>query len=133
MSDLEIQLRASVLQIELRGATVKELVAHQKAVMAELLARRARVRKDAADLHARKAQLKRDAADLSAAGLRVKPRIERKDKGSKRAPKLRALPPYDASQGDPSGLKAELNALDQKQDDADLDGDLQRSMFNESE
>lgn len=88
MSALESQLQASIDIIELRKRDSSTLAAVIKAAQAELQARKAKLRSDVADLAKQKKALQRTAAELSGAGIRIRARAQRKDKGSKRGPKL---------------------------------------------
>jgi hypothetical protein len=90
MSALEAQLQASIDIIELRKRDSATLAAVIKAAQAELAARKAKLRSDVAELAKQKKALQRTAAELSSAGYRVRARVARKDKGTKRSPKLRA-------------------------------------------
>jgi len=85
---LEAQLQASLDIIELRKRDSATLAAVIKAAQAELQARKAKLRSDVAELAKQKKLLQRQAAELSSAGYRVRARQTRKDKGSKRGPKL---------------------------------------------
>lgn len=73
MTTLEQQLKASVDIASLRKMDVKYIVALRKACDAELLDRKALVR--------------RMAAELSSAGIIIAPRAKRRDTGKKRPPR----------------------------------------------
>jgi hypothetical protein len=86
VSTLESQLQASLDIVELRKRDSATLAAVIKAAQAELAARKLKLRRDVAELAKARKVLQRQAAELSAAGIRVRARAERKDKGVKRAP-----------------------------------------------
>lgn len=90
MSALESQLQASIDIIELRKRDSATLAAVIKAAQAELAARKAKLRSDVAELAKQRKALQRQAAELSSAGYRVRARVARKDKGTKRGPKRTA-------------------------------------------
>lgn len=87
MSQLEVQLQASIDIIELRKRDSATLAAVIKAAQAELSARRVKLRVDCAELAKQRKVLQRRAAELAAAGQPLKARAVRKDKGVKKGPK----------------------------------------------
>lgn len=91
MSALESQLQASIDIIELRKRDSATLAAVIKAAQQELQARKLKLRADVADLAKQKKALQRTAAELSGAGIRIRARAQRKDKGVKKGPKLPML------------------------------------------
>jgi hypothetical protein len=137
---LENQLQASLDIIELRKRDSVTLAAIIKAAQAELAARKAKLRSDVAELAKAKKALQRQAAELSAAGYRVRARAQRKDKGSKRAPRP-AVRLLRVTDGPFAGSHipvtehlaediAELNALDKAADDAECADEAARDEYD---
>lgn len=126
MSALESQLQASIDIIELRKRDSATLAAVIKAAQAELQARKAKLRSDVADLAKQKKALQRTAAELSGAGIRIRARAQRKDKGTKRGAKrfagVNLVPRYSEhldAVDEAADLREQLNLLDKAADDAE--------------
>jgi hypothetical protein len=129
MSALEAQLQASIDIIELRKRDSATLAAVIKAAQAELAARKAKLRSDVAELAKQKKALQRTAAELSSAGYRVRARVARKDKGTKRGPKARG----DLYAVLPEDMMAREMALKEEREDEQRRDDFERQQAGRNE